>query len=242
MLFRSVPAGSKVRFQVHYASNKEVLTDRTRVGLYFASRPPERPLKRVDMRNRYFLIPAGAANHEVKRCYDLESDKLLLAITPHAHYRGKDALYELVHADGRREVVPDPTAYGSTGEAPGARPSPYPGRPDVLTRRMPLGTFVHARSGDKGGNANVGLFARSAAAYVWLEQFLTAERLQQLLPDTAGLEIRRYALPNIWSLNFVIVGLLEEGVAASSRQDGQAKSLGEYVRAKVVDLPSSLLS
>lgn len=100
-----IPAGSKVRFQIHYANNKDSLTDRTRIGLYFASRPPERPLKRVDMRNRYFLIPAGAANHEVKRCYQLESDKLLLAITPHAHYRGKDALYELVHADGRRDVL-----------------------------------------------------------------------------------------------------------------------------------------
>jgi len=100
-----IPAGSKVRFQIHYASVKEPQTDRTRVGLYFASRVPERPLKRVDMRNRFFLIPAGAANHEVKRCYELEKDKLLLAITPHAHYRGKDALYELVHADGRRDVL-----------------------------------------------------------------------------------------------------------------------------------------
>jgi hypothetical protein len=100
-----IPASSKVRFQIHYANNKDAQTDRTRVGLYFAPRVPERPLKRVDMRNRYFLIPAGAANHEVKRCYELESDKLLLAITPHAHYRGKDALYELVHADGRRDVL-----------------------------------------------------------------------------------------------------------------------------------------
>ena len=106
---------------------------------------------------------------------------------------------------------------------------------------VPLGKLFGARSGDKGGNANVGLFARSAAAYAWLEQFLTVERMQHLLPDAAGLEIRRYLLPNIWSVNFVIVGLLEEGVAASSRQDGQAKSLGEYVRAKVVDLPEVLL-
>ena len=104
-----------------------------------------------------------------------------------------------------------------------------------------IAAIAAARSGDKGGNANVGLFARSAEAYAWLAQFLTAERLSALLPDAAGLEIRRYELPNIWSLNFVIVGLLEEGVAASSRQDGQAKSLGEYVRAKHADIPVALL-
>jgi hypothetical protein len=115
---------------------------------------------------------------------------------------------------------------------------PVPGGPTV---RVPLGRLFGARSGDKGGNANVGLFARSAEAYAWLAEHLTVERMGQLLPDTAGLELRRYLLPNIWSVNFVVVGLLEEGVAASSRQDGQAKSLGEYVRAKHVELPRMLL-
>ncbi len=100
-----IPAGAKVRFQIHYASVREPEVDRTRVGLYLASKVPERPLKRVDLRNRFFSIPAGASNHEVKRCYEVEQDKLLLAITPHAHYRGKDATYELVHVDGRRETL-----------------------------------------------------------------------------------------------------------------------------------------
>jgi hypothetical protein len=142
---------------------------------------------------------------------------------------------------GEAPTVVDNTPGGLVAPPVEAVRPELPPVPSGTTTRAPLGRLFGARSGDKGGNANVGLFARSAEAYVWLEQFLTAERLQQLLPDTAGLEIRRYALPNIWSLNFVIVGLLEEGVAASSRQDGQAKSLGEYVRAKVVDLPSSLL-
>ena len=100
-----IPAGAKVRFQIHYASVSEPQTDRTSVGLYFASRVPDRPLKRVDLRNRFFVIPAGASNHEVKRCYEVEQDKLLMAITPHAHLRGKDATYELIHVDGRREVL-----------------------------------------------------------------------------------------------------------------------------------------
>ncbi|HLX44655.1 MAG TPA: hypothetical protein VKR43_14515 [Bryobacteraceae bacterium] len=100
-----IPAGAKVRFQIHYAKVDEPQVDRTSVGLYIASRVPERPLKRVDLRNRFFLIPPGASNHEVKRCYTVEQDKLLLAITPHAHLRAKDATYELIHADGRREIL-----------------------------------------------------------------------------------------------------------------------------------------
>jgi hypothetical protein len=100
-----IPAGAKLRFQIHYAKVAESGTDRTSVGLYLAPKPPEKPLKRVDLRNRFFLIPAGAAKHEVKRCYDVEQDKLLIAITPHMHYRGKDATYELLHVDGRREIL-----------------------------------------------------------------------------------------------------------------------------------------
>jgi hypothetical protein len=100
-----IPAGAKLRFQVHYAKVEKPQTDRTRVGFYLASKPPERPMRRLDLRNRYFLIPAGAAAHEVKRCYDFESDKLLVSITPHMHYRGKDARYELVRPDGRRETL-----------------------------------------------------------------------------------------------------------------------------------------
>jgi hypothetical protein len=97
------------------------------------------------------------------------------------------------------------------------------------------------RSGDKGGNANLGVFARSDEAWAWLDDFLSVERLRELLPEVAVLEVERHRLPAIRSLNFVIHGLLEEGVAASTRQDPQAKSLGEWLRARVVDLPEALL-
>ena len=116
---------------------------------------------------------------------------------------------------------------------------PAPSGPTVAAA---LGRVVGARSGDKGGTANLGVFARSAEAYAWLAGFLTVERLRTLMPaETEGLEVRRYELPNLWALNFLIVGLLEEGVAGSSRMDGQAKSLGEYLRAKVVDVPEVLV-
>jgi len=85
------------------------------------------------------------------------------------------------------------------------------------------------------------VFARSADAFEWLDGFLTTERVRELLPEAAPLRIDRHRLPNIWSLNFVVHGLLGDGVAASDRQDPQAKSLGEWLRARVVDLPETLL-
>jgi Copper type II ascorbate-dependent monooxygenase, C-terminal domain len=100
-----IPPGAKLRFQVHYAKLDKPQTDRTSVGFYLASRAPERPMHRLDLRNRYFLIPAGAGNHEVKRCYDFEADKVLVSITPHMHYRGREASYELLRPGGRRETL-----------------------------------------------------------------------------------------------------------------------------------------
>ncbi|NNN00576.1 MAG: DUF1446 domain-containing protein [Acidimicrobiaceae bacterium] len=109
------------------------------------------------------------------------------------------------------------------------------------TTRAPLGRLFGTRSGDKGGNANLGIFARSDEAWAWLDDFLTVERLRELLPETAALAIERHRLGAIRSLNFLIHDLLEEGVAASSRQDAQAKGLGEWLRSRYVELPVSLL-
>ena len=110
-----------------------------------------------------------------------------------------------------------------------------------VTEHVPLGSVFGTRSGDKGGNANLGVFARSNEAWEWLDSELTTEMLQELLPETAGLQVDRHRLANVRSLNFVIHDLLDEGVAASTRQDAQAKALGEWLRARHVDLPTSLL-
>ena len=109
------------------------------------------------------------------------------------------------------------------------------------TRPAPFGSIVGARSGDKGGDANLGLFARSDEAWLWLDEFLTIHQLEQLLPETAAYRIERYRFPKVWSLNFVVHGLLGDGVAASTRPDAQAKSLGEWIRARVVEIPVHLL-
>jgi hypothetical protein len=101
-----IPPGAKLEFVIHYARIEgKNETDRTSVGLYLAPAPPERPLRRLDLRNFFLAIPAGEPNHKVTRCYEVEQDKLLLSITPHMHYRGKDARYEVVNADGSRRTL-----------------------------------------------------------------------------------------------------------------------------------------
>jgi hypothetical protein len=101
-----IPPGSKLEFVIHYArGQRDTVTDRTSVGFYLAPGPPKQVLRRMDLRNFFFQIPPGDPRHEVKRCYTFEKDKLLLSITPHMHYRGKDVIYELTRPDGRREIL-----------------------------------------------------------------------------------------------------------------------------------------
>jgi hypothetical protein len=150
--------------------------------------------------------------------------------------------------DGTRLDVPPALTPANTAPARTApQPDDAADSPPVSapaserTVRAPLGRICAARSGDKGGNANVGLWTRDAIGYRWLREYLTAERLRELLPEARDLEIHRFELPNLHALNFVITGLLGEGVASSTRPDPQAKGLGEYVRSRLVELPLSLL-
>ena len=107
--------------------------------------------------------------------------------------------------------------------------------------RVPLGSIAGARSGDKGGNANVGFWVRKVEEYRWMDQYLTTDRLHAMMPEADGLRIERYELPNLLALNFVVRGLLGEGVSSSSRTDPQAKSLGEFLRARWVEVPRVLI-
>ena len=104
-----------------------------------------------------------------------------------------------------------------------------------------FGKIFGTRSGDKGGCANLGVWAKTEDAYSFLFDFLTVEKLKELLPDLEKFDIDRYELPNIFSLNFYVHGILQEGVSSSTRMDGQAKSLGEYLRAKKINFPKQLL-
>ncbi|MFE7562197.1 acyclic terpene utilization AtuA family protein [Kitasatospora sp. NPDC057500] len=143
--------------------------------------------------------------------------------------------------DGRRVAVP-PAPVTSTDPAPieetveqGAACGPAP------TRRVPLGLVAGARSGDKGGDANLGVWARDEPGRRWLTHTLTTDLLRELLPEVAQLPITRHVLPNLRALNFTITGLLGEGAAARHRFDPQAKALGEWLRSRHLDVPEALL-
>jgi hypothetical protein len=143
--------------------------------------------------------------------------------------------------DGTRVAIPPPTETAASAQlAPEAAsvPAPAHGGP---TRRVALGSIVGARSGDKGGNANLGVWARDDKAWQWLAHTLTIDELQRLLPETADYTIHRHVLANLRALNFVIEGLLGEGVASSTRFDPQAKALGEWLRSRTIDIPEELL-
>lgn len=141
--------------------------------------------------------------------------------------------------DGTRSLIPPPQDTLALAPAePPALPEPLPSGP---TRRVPLGRIVAARSGDKGGTANIGVWARTDEAWRWLAHALTADRLRELLPEAAGLPMERHVFPRLRALNFVIDGLLGEGVSSSTRFDPQGKALGEWLRSRHMDIPESLL-
>jgi hypothetical protein len=161
---------------------------------------------------------------------------------------------EQVHLpDGRTMSVrphenhPRPQARLQRAEVAGPQPDADPRRsrqgtqPGGATVAVPLGRLCGARSGDKGGNANVGLWAVSPAAYAWLRRHLTVGAFRELLTEAAGLQVDRYELPNLLALNFVVHGLLAPGVSATTRPDPQAKGLGEYLRSRLVTVPSDLI-
>ncbi|MFG3550217.1 acyclic terpene utilization AtuA family protein [Streptomyces sp. NPDC047725] len=203
------------------------------------------------------LVVRDADRQRVGRALSGAAVELALASYPGFHVLappGKGAPYGVFEAahvpqdavphvavlpDGSR--VPVPPA-GDTAELAAvpepALPEPLPAGP---VRRAPLGLVAGARSGDKGGDANVGVWARTGDAWRWLAHELTADRFRELIPEARGLPVTRHTLPNLRALNFVVEGILGEGVAAQARFDPQAKALGEWLRARHLDIPEVLL-
>ncbi len=172
--------------------------------------------------------------------------------TPYGIYRPEyvdrsAVTHTVVHHDGSREVIADPTEFAEVDADTGLRPSPYPAPQDAVNRRMPLGTFVHARSGDKGGDANLGLWvandgsSKYAARVTWLSKMITPKKIRELVPEARDLDVEVYLLPNLGGVNVLIHDLLGAGVAASTRFDPQAKGLGEWVRSRTVHIQEDLL-
>lgn len=150
----------------------------------------------------------------------------------------------VVHPDGRREEIAPPTDTADPEQGSSTRPAPAPDLGDA--RAVPLGELVHARSGDKGGDANVGLWVPAEHpgrddAVAWLLGVVNPGWVQAMLPEAADLDVDVHPLPNLGGVNIVIHGLLGEGVSSSTRLDPQAKALGEWLRARVTAVPLTLL-
>jgi hypothetical protein len=158
--------------------------------------------------------------------------------------------------DGERVDVPVPDETGGTAGPPPVPEPEIPGYAAGPVRRAPLGLVAGARSGDKGPDANIGVWARQSGEYGpgrapeaartdavwrWLAATLTVDRLRELLPECASLTVVRHVLPNLRALNFVVEGVLGDGVAARHRFDPQAKALGEWLRSRYLDIPEELL-
>jgi hypothetical protein len=150
------------------------------------------------------------------------------------------------HHNGVSETIPAHSPHGAEGQLTGptqpppASSAPAPWTADELVVAS-LGELVHARSGDKGGDANLGVWVRDPDAWEWLKSSLTVDELRRLLPETSELAISRYELPNLGAVNFVIRGLLGAGATSSLRLDAQAKALGEWLRARSTKVPQSLV-
>ena len=152
-------------------------------------------------------------------------------------------VYEKIHFSGEEHII-RPTCIdypGQTTKRNAVNIEIEKASYDEL-ENIPLGRIIGARSGDKGGCANLGIWTKTNEAYSFIYHYLTVKQLRKLLPDLNDYEIERYDFPNIKSLNFYIKGILEDGASSNTKVDALAKSLGEYLRAKYVNVPKQLLN
>ena len=147
---------------------------------------------------------------------------------------------ERLHIDGKEQEVLPTQRLGLEDIFYQEVPVNLPPAPTGETVRVPFGRLFGTRSGDKGGNANCGVWALSMESYSFLHEYLTVDQLKILCPDLAEYSIERYELPNLKALNFYIKGILGTGAASNNRIDKQAKSMGEYLRAKLIEVPKSI--
>ncbi|MCW2674917.1 MAG: exopolyphosphatase [Frankiales bacterium] len=148
------------------------------------------------------------------------------------------AFSQQVSFEGRRWTVSGPSQRQAS---PRVEVSPRPAPADEPTVRVPLGTLVGSRSGDKAGNATLGLWAQDDTTHTWLRSWWDEEQVRRLVPEAAVCAVRLWEISSLRAVGCTIVGLLGLGVAASLDLDSQAKGLGEYVRARLVDVPARLV-
>ncbi|MCE9544929.1 MAG: hypothetical protein K8T25_05340 [Planctomycetia bacterium] len=103
-----------------------------------------------------------------------------------------------------------------------------------------LGQIAHARSGDKGNHANIGVVAYDRAGYAFLATELTAERVAEYFAELKSSHVERFELPKLWALNFVLYDVLAGGASRSLRIDTQGKLLGTAILELELPTPENL--
>ena len=167
------------------------------------------------------------------------SDAMVYGVFTPGYVPAAEVPHVAVHADGTRvPIAPAGETLELRDAEPAALPQPLSPGP---TRRLPLGAVAGARSGDKGGGANIGVWVNTDEQWRWLAHALTTETLRELLPEAANLPITRHLLPKLRAMNFVIDGILGKGVAYQARFDPQAKGLGEWLRSRHLDMPEGIV-
>lgn len=204
------------------------------------------------------LVVRDPDQHAVGRAFSGAAIELALASYPGFHvmappgtgapygvfedvYVPHGAVDHVAVLEGGRRIPLAPAGDSLVLETLEAPPLPEPLPTGTPTRRAPLGLVAGARSGDKGGNANVGVWVRTDEAWRWITHELTTDRFQSLISESCHLKVVRHLLPNLRALNFVVEGILGEGVASQARFDPQAKALGEWLRSRHLDIPETLL-
>ena len=148
---------------------------------------------------------------------------------------------EIVHVDGK-DIEVEPTSQLNLEEIYYQKEPVKLEKIEIQGERdLYFGELFGTRSGDKGGCANLGVWAKNSRAFAFLYDFLTVDKLKDLLPDLQEFKIERFELANINSLNFYIHDILQDGVSSNNKKDGQAKSLGEYLRSKKIKVPESII-
>lgn len=102
--------------------------------------------------------------------------------------------------------------------------------------------IAYARSGDKGSSANIGVIAYTPDGFLFLSEYLTAERVAEYFQTLSPQSVLRYSLPNLGALNYVLVGVLAGGGSRSLRIDSQGKALGQALLEMTLPIPTELLS
>jgi len=109
----------------------------------------------------------------------------------------------------------------------------------MKTETVLLGDIAYARSGDKGSSANIGVIVRKEQDYSVIKEQLTSERVAAFFSKLQLRGVKRYELPNLWALNFVLEGVLAGGGSRSLRTDAQGKALGQAILEMKIELPDA---